>query len=177
MWASMFLYKHPLILKIAIFLMALTLAPLGFAQDRSTANKYSPLTNLRNMQIETPLAADGRPKLVMFMQPDCKWCKKQAKDLEAIAQACEAHVNISILGFKGSKSDLRREARHYSNELPVFYADKHHIQQFGGIKSSPTFVFINGQQQTLAKQLGYLMPDKLFAAVRLLSNGMCTLDE
>jgi thioredoxin-related protein len=57
----------------------------------------------------------------------------------------------------------------------VFAADKKLIHSFGGIETSPTFVFLDEQGQVLAKQQGYLPPEKLFNAVSILSNAQCSL--
>ena len=133
------------------------------------------LTNLRTMSIEDALVSNHKPHLLMFTQPDCKWCKKEAEALSELAEKCSQQVNITILGFKGTVIQLRREGRFYSPSIPFLRASKALLRQFKGVETSPSFVFLNQDSELLAKRVGYLQPSKLFNAVSLLTNNKCSL--
>jgi thioredoxin-related protein len=127
------------------------------------------------MNKEIVLTSNDKPHLLMFTQPDCKWCKKEAAALRELVEKCSEHLNVAILGFKGTNMQSRREGRFYSESIPFLKASKALLRQFKGIETSPSFVFLNQDSELLAKRVGYLQPSKLFNAVSLLTNNKCSL--
>lgn len=123
----------------------------------------------------TGVSEDGKTGINLIMQPNCSWRKKQAIDLEKLAATCKDTLNTSVLGFNGKRNEFRRESRYFADKVPVFAADKQIIRTLGGVTTSPTFIFLNKQGQIVAKQQGYLPPEKLYNAVNILSNAQCKL--
>ncbi|GEM_PF-6390835 len=157
---------------IFTFIGLLTLSMFSTIANASTLEVIE-LKNLRNNLTDKPFAINDKVHVLMFMQPDCKWCKKQKPTLKRIAKTCDASVNVTIVGFNGAKRDLKREARHYEEETPIYLADNKLIKALGGIQTSPSFVFLDNKNNVVGKYTGYLTPKKIFRAISILSGGHC----
>lgn len=133
------------------------------------------LTNLRTIVKEPVFPREDVPHIIMFMQPDCNWCKKQAAMLDTLSTQCRQALSVNVIGFNGKQRQLKRESRHYSSNVPVYMANTKLLRLFKGVENSPSFVFLDANGDMIAKQQGYLPPTKLYRAASILTSGECDL--
>ena len=78
---------------------------------------------------------NGAATITMIFQPDCNWCKKQGKTLAAVFEKCLSSVNVSLVGAKGSKSQLRKALKHYHQKNNLFYILQNHLEKISYIRA------------------------------------------
>jgi len=113
--------------------------------------------------------------ITMIFQPDCSWCKKQGKTLAAAFEQCQSSVNISLVGAKGSKSQLKKALKHYHKSIPAYKADSKFLRNIGGYQASPTTLIYDANGQLVVKKRGFISYEKLAQALELISNGDCLI--
>lgn len=113
--------------------------------------------------------------ITMIFQPDCSWCKKQGKTLAAAFEQCKSSVNISLVGTKGNKSQLKKALKHYHKSIPAYEADSNFLYSIGGYQASPTTVIYDANGQLITKKQGFISHDKLAQALKIISNGDCLI--
>jgi len=118
---------------------------------------------------------NGSATITMIFQPDCSWCKKQGKTLAAAFEQCQSSVNISLVGTKGSKSQLKKALKHYHKSIPAYQADSKFLHAIGGYQASPTTLIYDAGGQLIAKKQGFITYEKLAQALKIMSNGDCLI--
>ncbi|MEZ9821382.1 TlpA family protein disulfide reductase [Shewanella sp. 10N.286.45.A1] len=118
-----------------------------------------------------------KPTVLMFFQPECSWCKKQGEIIAELLHECGDKVHFTLVGDKGSKSQLKRELRHFSAELPALQNTKMFARKSGGIKGFPTTLVLDTQGTVLAKRRGFTSEALLRRLANELSNGECALQQ
>lgn len=141
------------------------------AQTASPASQ--PLDDLRQAA-SAPLAQNKSvASIAMVFQPNCSWCKKQGKVMEQLLQTCADELNISIVGYKASYRDLRRELKHFGKTLPALEADRRFLASINGIAATPTTLFFDENGELLLKQRGYIQADQLLDAADAMAQSNC----
>ena len=109
----------------------------------------------------------------MIYQPDCSWCKKQGKILERAFKQCQNSMNIVLVGTKGNTRQLRKELKHYHNDIPAFIADRKFLRDIGGYQASPTTLIYNEKGELIVKKRGFIPEEKLASALAVISRDSC----
>ena len=139
-----------------------------------SAHQFS-LKSLKTGERSTVLPENELATIAMVYQPDCPWCEKQELLLRKIKHACDSNVNLALIGNKGSARDLKRELKHFSQNLPAYRADSKFLRKIGGVDASPTTLFFDKKGNIIAKKRGYISPEKLFNAVNIITNKSCSI--
>jgi thioredoxin-related protein len=166
--------------KAYVFLLILAVASIStsaVSQDKKSTyrNSVISLKNLQSGERENLFKNNGRITITMIYQPDCTWCKKQGKMLKRLIDKCPEKVNLSLVGNKGNRRQLKRELKHFSKKLVAYQADKTFLRSIGGIAASPTTLFFNYQGKLLAKRRGYIKAKQFFAVVSQLTSNTCNI--
>ena len=120
-------------------------------------------------------AEDGLATITMIYQPDCSWCKKQGESLAKVFEQCQSSMKVALVGTKGNKRQLKKELKHYHQDMPAYIADRKFLRSIGGYQASPTTLVYDSQGQLLANKRGFISPDKLAQALAIVSQGECQI--
>jgi len=133
------------------------------------------LKSLKPNQQGIVFQPNGFASVTMIFQPDCSWCKKQGKVMADAYEQCHASMKVNLVGTRGNARQLRKELKHYHREIPAYLADRGFLRKIGGYQASPTTLFFDQKGELVAKQRGYVSPDKLASAFSILTNGGCQI--
>lgn len=111
--------------------------------------------------------------IAMIYQPGCQWCKKQGKLLAKIKRQCSLHANIALIGADGKTQKLKRELRHFDENLPAFEANKNFLRKIQGVEGFPTTVIFDKNGKLIAKKRGYIEPKKLAQVMAVITEQRC----
>ncbi len=155
-------------------LLVLTLVSTSTVFNFAKAIPFT-LKPLKSTQKITDVEANGLTTITMIFQPDCSWCKKQGKALTKIFQQCQSSMNVALVGTKGNARQLRKELKHYHQDIPSFIADRKFLRQIGGYQASPTTLIFNDKGELIGNKRGFIPEDKLAKAVNILTDGTCQI--
>lgn len=124
---------------------------------------------------EKASVANGLATITMIYQPDCSWCKKQGESLAKVFEQCQSSINVALVGTKGNKRQLKKELKHYHQDMPAYIADRQFLRSIGGYQASPTTLVYDSRGQLLANKRGFISPDKLAQALAIVSQGECQI--
>ncbi len=128
------------------------------------------------LKSETPITdVNDVATVTMIFQPDCSWCKKQGQTLAAAFEQCQSSVNISLVGAKGNRSQLRKALKHYHKSIPAYKADSKFLRTIGGYQASPTTLIYDTKGRLITKKRGFIPHEKLAHALKIISNGECLI--
>ncbi|MEZ9142039.1 MULTISPECIES: TlpA family protein disulfide reductase [unclassified Shewanella] len=159
-----------------VLLTALAVGSTASADHTNTALSVAQiqLKDLRTSQSSVSYHAE-KPTVLMYFQPDCSWCKKQGKIITELLGECGNSVHFTLVGDKGSKSQLKRELRHFSADTPSKQSNKMFVRKSGGVKGFPTTLVLDTQGHVLAKRRGFTSETMLRRLTNELSQGECAL--
>nr|WP_280954585.1 thioredoxin fold domain-containing protein [Shewanella sp. WXL01] len=118
---------------------------------------------------------NSKPTVLMFFQPDCRWCKKQGKVMAKLLEQCGNKIHFNLVGDKGSRTKLKRELRHFADALPAQQNSKLFARKSGGVIGYPTTLVLDTNGEVLAKKRGAIEEAKLIKLASQLSDGECEL--
>ncbi|WP_394203706.1 TlpA family protein disulfide reductase [Shewanella waksmanii] len=151
-------------------LVALATSNITMAQNHSVAQIK--LKDLRSSHSSVSYHSD-KSTILMFFQPDCPWCKKQAKVMAELQHQCEKHIGFTLVGDKGSRTQLKRELRHFDDQMTAKQSSKKFARSSGGIIGYPTTLVIDNQGNIVAKKRGMVGKELLYQLASELSGGTC----
>ncbi len=154
---------------VLLFLSAIT------AVSQVQAQPFN-LKPLESSRVTYDKKINGLVTVAMIFQPDCSWCKKQGKLLELAFKQCQSSMNIALVGTKGSSRQLRKELKHYHNDIPAFIADRKFLRSIGGYQASPTTLIYNEQGKLIVKKRGFISAEKLAGALAIISQDACHIN-
>jgi thiol-disulfide isomerase/thioredoxin len=99
---------------------------------------------------------NDKPTILMFYQPGCKWCKKQGEAMASLQKQCGNSIHFTLVGDKGSRRELKRELRYFSDELPALQNTDTFARQSGGIIGFPTTLVIGNKGEILVSHRGMM---------------------
>lgn len=114
-----------------------------------------------------------KPQLLMFYQPDCRWCGLQMQAMQAVQSACP-QVVMQLVGIRGSDRQLRAELRRHRSELPAFAGTDTFLRKVGGVEATPMTLVLNAQGEEAGRHRGYLDEEQLLAAANWLTGSTCS---
>ena len=112
------------------------------------------------VQVETLAPYSGRPMLVSFFMPKCRWCQRQHKTLKQMQANCPSLQPV-MLGVQGSKRHLKQELKREKNTFPAYIASPAIVKAIGAKSPVPMMLMFNGQGQLVFKTQGYTPQEKL----------------
>ena len=155
-------------------MVVLTLVSATALVNNANANPFI-LKPLKSAQETVGAETNGLTTITMIFQPDCSWCKKQGKALAKAFKQCQSSMNIALVGTKGSARQLRKELKHYHQDMPAFIADRKFLRKIGGYQASPTTLIFDSKGELVAKKRGFIPEDKLASALNILTKGACQI--
>ncbi|NMP31132.1 thioredoxin family protein [Thalassotalea sp. M1531] len=133
------------------------------------------LKPIKGTQLVAHQKNKGMATVTMIYQPDCSWCKKQGQTLAKAFEQCSNSINVALVGTKGSKRVLKKELKHYHQDIPAFIADRKFLRAIGGYQASPTTLIYDANGQLIANKRGFIAKEKLADAIVILSQGNCVI--
>ncbi len=158
------------LLTIIVLILVNTIIVTNFA--KATPFVLKPL---KSTQETSDVETSGLTTVTMIFQPDCSWCKKQGKALAKVFQQCQSSLNIALVGTKGNARQLRKELKHYHQEIPAFIADRKFLRSIGGYQASPTTLIFDSEGELIVNKRGFISEDKLANALNILTQGACKI--
>lgn len=114
----------------------------------------------------------SKPQLLMFYQPDCRWCGLQMQAMQTTQSACE-QVVMQLVGIRGTERQLRAELRRHRSDLPAFWGTETFVRQVGGVEATPMTLLLNANGEEVGRHRGYLNKAQLLAAANWLTDNTC----
>jgi|GEM_PF-1104075 len=158
-----------------LVLLAALVAGKAFASDFSDliVNQYKLKPLSAASMVAT--ASDDKVTIAMIYQPDCKWCKKQGQWLAKAHKQCHKDIDIVLIGNNGKKQQLKRELKHFHQEIPAYQANRKLLTAVGGIEASPTTLVFDNQGTLIAKRRGFITNNKLADVANIITQGKCDI--
>jgi len=164
----------PSLLNLLQIVLVLTLVCTSTTTNFAKATPFA-LKPLKSTQKLTAVEDNGLTTVTMIFQPDCSWCKKQGKVLAKAFQLCKSSINITLVGTKGNARQLKKELKHYPQDIPAFIADRKFLRSIGGYQASPTTLIFDNKGELVTKKRGFIPEDKLTKALNTLTQGACKI--
>lgn len=117
--------------------------------------------NLRSGQVTDLTQLAGKPVAMMFFEPECSWCIKQARILEKLQSQCENSFTPVMLGVHGNRVALKRALFDLGVKLPAYKASKPLVQAMGGIPATPILLVTDKEGRYRQYYRGMTTKDKL----------------
>ncbi|AOT06420.1 TlpA family protein disulfide reductase [Pseudoalteromonas luteoviolacea] len=156
--------------KPASILWFLLAAPFGAAA-------ISPFYQLKLTPITANAPSDlsayrGQVLIVMLVQPDCSWCKKQHKLLTRLAEQqpnpCQ-DLAVMMMATGGGRHTLKRAMNRYQSHFPITTLPNKLAQSLT-VKSAPQLFILDSEGALVTYHIGF-MPEH---ALRSALNGLMT---
>ena len=96
-----------------------------------------------------------QPSLVLFFEPNCSWCYKQAKVFDQLAAACP-QLTMFGLGVNGSRVALQKEAWRLRVTFPLWMASQSMLASTGPIKTTPLSLLLDDAGKIIFSARGYM---------------------
>lgn len=120
--------------------------------------------NLRNGQTEALDELRGEASLLLFFQPDCKWCLKQSKTLDKLLARCPEQLNAAALGVHASRHELKKELRRLRPDYPAYKTGDGMLGELQGVPATPVMLMADAQGRFAQSFRGYV-PEKELAQI------------
>ena len=117
--------------------------------------------NLRSGEVTDLSQLSGKPVAMMFFEPDCSWCVKQARILDSLKQQCQGSFTPVMLGVHGNRMALKRVLFDLGVKLPAYKASKSLVRKMGGIPATPIMLVTDELGRYRRYFRGMTGPDKL----------------
>lgn len=101
--------------------------------------------NLRSGEVTDLTALKGKPVAMMFFEPDCSWCIKQARLFAGLQEQCQQQFSTVLLGVHGKQIALKRTLFDLGVKLPAYQASKALLHDMGGIPATPIMLITDEQ--------------------------------
>lgn len=110
------------------------------------------------------------PLLLSFFEPDCPWCARQIRDLDAAKTQCAQPLPFALVGVHGDRMELRLMLRRAkAGHLPAYVASPALLEALDGIPATPHAVILDAQGHPLVRMRGYIPLAKLCEIADLLA--------
>ncbi|WP_051252580.1 TlpA family protein disulfide reductase [Ferrimonas kyonanensis] len=142
-------------------------AVLGLLPALATASSEAPQLlefehrNLRSGEVTDLTHLAGQPVVMMFFEPDCSWCIKQARILDKLQQQQHNSFIPVMLGVHGNRLALKRALFDLGVSLPAYQASRALEREMGGIPATPILLVADKQGHYLRYFRGLTTPEQL----------------
>lgn len=157
---------------IGRFVMLVVLCTTNMSLADSRAYQH-PLKDLRDNAKESIAALSSQPSVVVLIQPNCHWCKRQIDDLELLQSDCQGQFDTVLIGSKAKRNALKRELKHLSSSFPALQADAQFARNIGGVPATLITIFFDSEGNILARKQGYMPFETLRQAISIQTDKSC----
>ncbi len=132
--------------RLGITSVLLLVSSLGFANSDDKPQLLGfEHKNLRSGQVTDLKQLKGKPVAIMFFEPECSWCIKQARVLNQLQEQCNQSFTPVMLGVHGNFVALKRALFDLGVKLPAYRASKSLVKAMGGIPATPIMLVTDEQ--------------------------------
>ncbi|MCH2191006.1 MAG: hypothetical protein MK188_08795 [Gammaproteobacteria bacterium] len=124
---------------------------------------------------ETPSFESLRGKIdtLVFFEPECSWCFKQARVLNKLQQDCRS-FGAAAIGVNGSIRDLKKTVQSMRLDFYSYQINSELQKDLGKVEATPLLIFLNEQGEYASYVRGYQNRDKLGEILRNLNPNYCS---
>ena len=122
------------------------------------------LKSLEQPEIHSLSRYQGKPVVMVFFQPECNWCLKQVRAINALSEQCD--IEAIAVGFGGNRVTLQRELRRLRPAFPAYQASPLLIEELGGVVATPITLLGDANGNFLNWSRGYLQGQQLLDLMR-----------
>lgn len=105
----------------------------------------------------------GRFLLLTFFEPDCGWCLRQLRALEALQGRCSDDLQSLAVGVHGRDLALRRELRRARVSLAAGRASGELLALVGEVPATPWTLLLGPAGEVVATLRGFVREEQLAA--------------
>lgn len=139
---------------VLLLCCTLPLQAVQLTRDYQFQALRSPLsTNLSHLE--------GRPVALMFFEPECPWCIKQASVLRQLHQHCSQSIQPVALGVNGNNLALKRALFRLNFPFEAYRAPPTLLKDMGGIPATPILLLLNAKGELVKGYRGYTDEEEL----------------
>lgn len=115
-------------------------------------------SNIFDLRTHKPITlfSAQQGSIFSFFEPECSWCIKQIKTLKKLQQNCDVDYQITLIGIKGNKQQLRNVLHSANSTLPAVQYPSRLRTLVGEIQATPTNVIFDNQHELVAKLRGFI---------------------
>ncbi|GIU42531.1 TlpA family protein disulfide reductase [Shewanella algidipiscicola] len=111
--------------------------------------------DLRSQKVVNLSHLEGHAIALMFFEPECPWCIKQARALRNLEQNCVARIHPVALGINGNNLTLKRALFRLNFPFEAYRAPRKLLTDMGGIPATPILLLLNAQGELIKGFRGY----------------------
>lgn len=152
--------------------LLLTLLSLGTSLQAAPLSALGEivLTSIEDGQARRLDSQNQTAQLISFFEPDCPWCARQLRDLDAARHQCATPLPFALVGIHGDRMELRLTLRRAQAEhLPAYVASPELLETLQGIPATPHAVILDAQGHPIARMRGYIPLAQLCEIAELLA--------
>ncbi|MCL1090052.1 conjugal transfer protein TraF [Shewanella profunda] len=146
-------------LRQIILVLLCCAAPLQAAQ---LTRDYQ-FQELRGQKLTNLSHLEGQATAIMFFEPECPWCIKQAGVLKKLHQDCGQPIHPVALGVNGDNLALKRALFRLNFPFEAYRAPPELLKEMGGIPATPILLLLNAKGELVKGYRGYTSEDELKA--------------
>ena len=110
---------------------------------------------LRGQQVTDLSHLEGQAMALMFFEPECPWCIKQASVLKQLHQSCRQGVQPVALGVNGDNLALKRALFRLNFPFEAYRAPPALLKDMGGIPATPILLLLNAKGELIKGYRGF----------------------
>ncbi|MGR6500972.1 TlpA family protein disulfide reductase [Shewanella sp. Koi 1] len=110
---------------------------------------------LRGQQVTDLSHLEGQAMALMFFEPECPWCIKQASVLKQLHQSCRQGVHPVALGVNGDNLALKRALFRLNFPFEAYRAPPALLKDMGGIPATPILLLLNTKGELIKGYRGF----------------------
>ncbi|MEL4281194.1 MULTISPECIES: TlpA family protein disulfide reductase [Shewanella] len=138
-------------LRILLLMLLCCVLPLSAAQ---LTRDYQ-FQALRGQQVTDLSHLEGQAMALMFFEPECPWCIKQASVLKLLHQSCRQGVHPVALGVNGDNLALKRALFRLNFPFEAYRAPSALLNDMGGIPATPILLLLNAKGELIKGYRGF----------------------
>ncbi len=116
----------------------------------------------------------GKPVVLLLFQPDCNWCLRQARVAGELTQSCTAGFETVLIGFRGNRSQLRKELRRLDQSFPAYQASPELLDAVGNPQTTPVMLLGDEDGRFVSWIRGFLPADEFLEHLRAAGDIRCS---
>jgi thioredoxin-related protein len=128
------------------------------------------LSDLRTGEAVDLAQFRGYPVLILLFEPDCGYCVRQAREINALLSQC-TEIRPVAVGINGNRQHLREHVFSMQPDFPALMANRDLLQDLGEVQATPLMLLSDDkgyyhlhmvglqEKETLRAVIGELLPD------------------
>jgi hypothetical protein len=155
--------------------LAVVISWIALAAPRASAEVDILDYRLRELLSTDAMELDvfrGGISVLMFFEPDCPYCYRQARVLNELQRECRDLHPVAI-GLNGDRRALQKEAARMRAEFPVLEIDERLQRDIGNVEATPLMLVGDRNGMLVTWLHGLQSTDALRALLRRVDPKLC----